>query len=110
MSQASCLALLLVLAVPLGCSSPGAAKKLADNLEADFRRQVLPAPTKQNVIAFLNEKKIEFHESASPTRIAASIHDVEKRFPVSYGVFLTFEFDDRNALKSYEIKALGTGP
>lgn len=110
MSQVSYLALLLVVALPLGCSSPGAAKKLAAHLEDDFRRRVLPAPTKQNVIAFLNEKKIEFHESASPARIVAAIHDVEKRFPVSYGVFLQFEFDDRNALKSYEIKALGTGP
>jgi hypothetical protein len=100
----------LLALMTLGCPRGDKAKQLADQLEREFTSAVGNAGTKADVIAFLQSRKIVYHEEPKMKLITASIPDVEKGTLTKFGVYLKFDFDERDQLRSHEIKALGTGP
>ena len=90
------------------CGDKAAA--LAAKWNYEFDAQVGTHGTQRNVLRFLNERHLPTYVDNERHLVTASRPDVDQHGVVTYGVYLTFYFDDRGTLLKHEIAAIGTGP
>jgi hypothetical protein len=75
-------------------------------------REELPAGTNVDaVFTFLDSRRMEHSEYVPNSRtVYASIRNAVVQWPIYYGIFIQFHFDEAGGLNSYEVDVAGDAP
>jgi hypothetical protein len=106
--------LISICLIPLAtfCSKaekPDAAVQHAHVLEELFAREIGRNATKSEVVRFLRQHAISYHDDERKHVIYASV-PLKQVGLVKSGVYLQFQFDVRGVLLSHSFRAVYTGP
>jgi hypothetical protein len=85
-------------------------RRVAD-VKVTIREELPLGADPDAVFAFLDSRRIEHSEYVARSRaVYAAIRNAVVKWPISYGIFIRFHFDETGRLTSYEVDVAGDAP
>jgi hypothetical protein len=85
-------------------------RRVAD-VKVTIREELPVGADLDAVFAFLDRRCIEHSEYVAKSRaVSAAIRNAVVKWPVYYGIFIRFHFDESGRLSSYEVDVAGDAP
>ena len=81
------------------------------DVKNEIREEIPVGAGLDAVLAFLDSRRLEHSEYVPRSRtVYAAIRNVVIQWPIYYGIFIQFHFDEAGRLNSYEVDVAGDAP